>query len=244
MSPGHIRRGERDSRGLALEAVDVHKRYEHDGVSALDGATLSVAAGEWVALVGPSGAGKSTLLHLFAGLDVPSTGSVIVGGQNLAGRRRLAAYRRFEVGLVFQLHNLLAHLNAERNIEVVMFGTARSRSERRQRARELLELLDLGPQSGRKPPELSGGERQRVAIARALANDPRVLLADEPTGSLDPENVKLVSRLLEELHGSGTTIVMVTHDEEMARRADRVIELRNGRVIDPEATTAQAASAT
>ena len=150
MSPGPQRRNH-ESGGLALEAVEVHKFFEQDRVTALDGVTMAVAAGEWVSLFGPSGAGKSTLLYLFAGLDVPSIGTILVGGQNLARRRHLATYRRLEVGLVFQLHNLLAHLDASRNVEIAMFGTDRSRTERRTRAGEMLELLGLASQVGRKP---------------------------------------------------------------------------------------------
>lgn len=221
---------------LELEVRNVSKTYESASLVVLDDVNLGVETGEWLSIVGTSGAGKSTLIHLLAGLDVPDSGQVIFRGEDLARYRHLATYRRSEVGLVFQLHNLLPHLDARRNIEIAMFGSAHSPASRRSRANELLAELGLAEQAGRKPPELSGGERQRVAIARALANRPRVLLADEPTGSLDPENVELVVAIFKQLHAAGTTIVMVTHDSAVARESDRIVELRGGRltVVDAE----------
>jgi putative ABC transport system ATP-binding protein len=214
----------------ALEAVDVVKRY--GPVRALDGANLSIARGEWVALVGRSGSGKSTLLNLFAGLDVPTEGVVRHDGIDLRGFHDLDGYRRNVVGLVFQLHNLLPHLDAARNVEIAMLGTHRSRAASRIRSHELLDEVHLGDKAARRPPELSGGERQRLALARALANEPAILLADEPTGSLDTEGVVETLDLIEALRRQhGTTVVMVTHDPDAAAAADRVVTVARGRVL-------------
>jgi ABC-type lipoprotein export system ATPase subunit len=214
----------------ALEAVDVVKRY--GPVRALDGASLAIQRKEWVAIVGRSGSGKSTLLNLFAGLDVPSEGVVRYDGTDLRSLANLDRFRRTTVGLVFQLHNLLPHLDAARNVEIAMLGTHRSRAECRERSHALLEEVHLGDKMKRRPPELSGGERQRLALARALANEPAILLADEPTGSLDPQSVTDALKLfteLRELHD--TTVVMVTHDREVADAADRVVTVSMGKVM-------------
>lgn len=213
-----------------LEAVNVGVDYGE--FHALVAANLSVAPGEWVAVTGPSGSGKSTLLQLFAAVDQPTSGSVRFQGEDLANRRHLDRYRRIEVGNVFQLHNLLPHLDAKRNIEIAMFGTHQGRQARSDRATDLLSLLELTAQAGHKPPDMSGGERQRVAIARALANSPAVILADEPTGSLDPAGAANIIAVFDRLHRTeGATIVMVTHDREVASAADRVIQLEGGRII-------------
>jgi putative ABC transport system ATP-binding protein len=214
-----------------VEALEVVKEYGR--VRALDGADLLVQHGEWVAISGPSGSGKSTLLHLLAALDRPTSGSIKVAGEDLGARHDLDHYRREVVGLVFQLHNLLPHLDAARNVEIAMLGTHRSRTEQRDRALELLAEVDLADKAERKPPELSGGERQRVALARALANEPRLLLADEPTGSLDPEAVERTLATFADLRQThGTTIVMVTHDRAVAGAADRIVTMEKGRVLE------------
>jgi ABC-type lipoprotein export system ATPase subunit len=216
---------------MAIEVIGATRNYPGQ-VTALAGVDLSVAYSEMVAITGPSGCGKSTLLHLLAAIDSPTTGSVVVAGHNLAKVHDLSTYRRQEVGLVFQFHNLLPQLSALLNVELPMFGTHRSTRQRRVRARELLCEVDLEDCEQRLPTELSGGERQRVAIARALANDPKILLADEPTGSLDSKSTARFLQLLERLGDSGTTIVMVTHDSEVAAHAHRIIEMRDGKVID------------
>lgn len=220
-----------------IEAVDLHVRY--GPVTALDGLTLTVRSGEWLAVGGPSGSGKSTLLSLLAALDHPDAGMVRFQGRDLAQERHLDHYRRFGVGLVFQLHNLIAHLDARDNVEVAMFGTGRDRSARRRAADELLTLVQLQTQADRRPAEMSGGERQRVAIARALANRPAVLLADEPTGNLDPDSAANVVDVFRRLHSrEGTTIVMVTHDPTVASAADRVVTLEKGRIIGSQGSAA------
>ncbi len=215
----------------AVEVVDVHKSFDRSVVRALDGLSLTIAPGEFVALTGPSGCGKSTLLHLLAALDKPDSGTITVDGNDLVHLRHPDRYRRDEIGIVFQLHNLLPHLSAVQNVEIPMLGTKRSRREQRERAAMLLDATGLAGKEGRRPPELSGGERQRVAIARALANEPQVLLADEPTGSLDSEAVRQVLELFRRIRAERQiTIVLVTHDPTVASVADRLVHLRDGRV--------------
>ncbi len=216
---------------LAVELKEVTRVFPGQ-VNALAGVDLTVSYGETVAITGPSGCGKSTLLHLLAAIDSPTTGSVVVAGQDLSELRDLSRYRRNRVGLVFQFHNLLPQLTALANVEMPMFGTHRSTRQRKLRARELLAQVDLGHCESRLPTELSGGERQRVAIARALANEPDILLADEPTGSLDSASTSRFLDLIEELGSSGKTIVMVTHAADVATHAHRVITMRDGRILD------------
>jgi len=215
---------------LVIEVKGVSRVYPGP-ISALAAFDLTVDYGEMVAITGPSGCGKSTLLHLLAAIDSPTSGSVIVGGRDLNSIGDLSEYRRYQVGLVFQFHNLLPQLPALANVELPMFGTRRTAHQRKARARELLAEVDLGGCERRLPTELSGGERQRVAIARSLANEPKILLADEPTGSLDSTSSVRLLDLFKRLTDGGTTIVMVTHDSEVASHAHRVIEMRDGRVI-------------
>jgi len=215
---------------LAVDVRGVTRVYPGQ-VNALAGVDLTVEFGETVAITGPSGCGKSTLLHLLAAIDSPTTGSVTVAGQDLARLRDLGAYRRKEVGLVFQFHNLLPQLSALSNVEIPMFGTHASARQRKDRARELLADFDLGGCEHRLPTELSGGERQRVAIARALANDPKILLADEPTGSLDSVSTARFLELLDRLGGAGMTIIMVTHASNVAAHAHRIIEMSDGTIV-------------
>ena len=216
----------------AVEMTDVCKYFDGGLVKALDGLTLTVEQGESVAVTGPSGCGKSTMLHLLAALDTPTSGRIRAGGADLAEVGDLAAYRRRHIGLVFQLHNLLPHLSALDNVEVAMFGTGLNRHQREDRARSLLADVDLAGEENRPPTKLSGGERQRVAIARALANDPDLLLADEPTGSLDEASVDLVLDLFAKLRADRPelTTILVTHDARVAATADRIIRVRDGRL--------------
>jgi len=221
-----------EGRTPAVELVDVRKGYDGGMIKALNGLSLRIECGESVAVTGPSGCGKSTMLHLIAALDRPTSGIIRVGGVDLASQKDLPGYRRRHIGLVFQLHNLLPQLSAIQNVEVAMFGTGLSGRERRDRARALLADVVLADMETRPPTKLSGGERQRVAIARAPANEPELLLADEPTGSLDERSVDLVLDMFSRLRAErpGMTMIIVTHDIRVAGTADRIIWLRDGRV--------------
>jgi putative ABC transport system ATP-binding protein len=219
----------------AVEVRGLVKAFEGGLVRALDGAELTVARGEFVAVVGPSGCGKSTLLHLIAALDRPDEGTIRVNGRDLAQERDLARYRAREVGLVFQLDNLLPTLGASENVQVPMFEADVSAAERRKRARELLTQVGLSKKARNLPTELSGGERQRVAIARALSNNPPILLADEPTGRLDSQSGRMVLDLLQDLRERrGLTVVLVTHEAGVAQRAHRIVRMLDGRIVSEE----------
>lgn len=192
---------------------------------------FEVAGGEFVTIVGPSGSGKTTLLHLLAGLDRADGGRIIVAGTDVAHHRRLTRYRRDVIGLVFQLHNLIPRLTAAQNVALAMFGTNLGHRERARRADELLKLVGLENRTDSTPPNMSGGERQRVAVARALANRPKLLLADEPTGSLDDDSAKVVLDVFDRLREeSGLTMVAVSHDVRLNVRADRLLRLADGSV--------------
>jgi putative ABC transport system ATP-binding protein len=224
-----------NNRQAAVEVHGLVKTFEDGLVRALDGTEFVVTAGEFVAVVGPSGCGKSTLLHLIAALDRPDEGTINVNGRDLARERNLSRYRAREVGLVFQLDNLLPTLSASENVQVPMFELGLSARERRKRARELLTQVGLSKKGKNLPTELSGGERQRVAIARALANKPSILLADEPTGRLDSQSGARVLDLLAEIRESrGLTVVLVTHETDVARRADRIVRMLDGRIEGEE----------
>ncbi|HEX9147675.1 MAG TPA: ABC transporter ATP-binding protein [Thermoanaerobaculia bacterium] len=200
-------------------------------VVALDGVALKVSPGEFLGIVGPSGGGKSTLLHLVAGIDRPTSGSIVVGGRDLASlsESQLTLYRRRDVGVVFQFFNLLAHLTVRENVELPRLLDGRR--DAAERAGELLDRVDLARRSDAHPYELSGGEMQRAAIARALVTGARLLLADEPTGNLDSRHGEEVLALLDQVRRErGVTVMLATHSEAAARRADRVVELKDGRL--------------
>lgn len=212
-----------------IEARSVSKTFGN--VKALSDVDLAVDPGEWVAIVGPSGSGKTTLLQLLGALEVPDSGSVLFKGTSVSDLRNLNDFRRRSVGMVYQLHNLLPHLDVAGNVEVALYGSHLRGKRRAARIGDLLGQLVLADLHDRKPPELSGGERQRVAIVRAIANHPEVLLADEPTGSLDPENVDRLVRLFGQLKSERQmAIVMITHDDAVARMADRIVVLTDGRL--------------
>ncbi len=216
----------------ALEFEQVCKTYPGDRGVVLDRVTFAVGVGEFVVLEGPSGSGKSTTLHLAGALDRPDAGLITVHGRALSRHRRhLDRYRRHEVGIIFQLHNLLPHLDAQQNIEVVLLGGKLGRSQRHERARTLLNQVALDAQANVRPPELSGGERQRIAVARALANDPKLVLADEPTGSLDDETAAAVIGLLRAVCDAGGSVLAVSHDPRLTSAADRVLQLVEGRIV-------------
>ncbi len=219
---------------LVVEGVRKTFEAENAPVRALRGADLRVAAGDFVALMGPSGCGKSTLINLVAGLDTADEGSITVGGEQVTGRSEddLSIIRRQHIGIVFQFFNLLESMTALENVTLpaVIAGTRRRPAETR--ARDLLDLLGLGEKAKSVPGSLSGGQRQRLAIARALANEPTLLLADEPTGALDSDSGHEIVELLSRLNGSGQTIVLVTHDNDVAQVAERLVYMRDGRMVD------------
>jgi putative ABC transport system ATP-binding protein len=221
---------------VLVHATGLRKDYgSGEGlVRALDMVDLDVSRGEAVAVMGPSGCGKSTLLHLIGGLDRPSAGQLSVAGQRVdeLSERALAQLRRDEIGFVFQAFHLMDELTAQENVELPALLAGCTPSEARARATALLEDVGLADRARHLPSMLSGGQRQRVAIARALANDPEIVLADEPTGNLDSAAAFEVLGLLESLHAQGLTLVIVTHDERIATTADRLISMRDGAFVD------------
>jgi len=217
-----------------VETHELWKIYSMDGVGveALRGVNLTVATGEFVAIVGPSGSGKSTLLHLIGAMDIPTRGEVYLNGRHLAkmSDAERTHLRCHDVGFVFQTFNLLPTLNVLENVEIALRLAGVPASQRRTRATELLERVGLAERTKHLPRQLSGGERQRVAIARALANQPALLLADEPTGNLDTTTGESIIALLQQFHGQGQTIVLVTHNPEIAKQADRVLRMKDGQI--------------
>lgn len=221
-----------DPRPLVYEARGLKKLFDGGSVSALRGVDFQVWEGEFVAIVGPSGCGKSTLLQLLGSLDRPSEGTLTYRGKSLADLRDPSAYRAAEVGFIFQAFHLLPTFTVVENVQIPMFEGKLSRSQRVTRAEELLQEVGLQHRLTHFPSELSGGERQRVAIARSLANNPSVLLADEPTGNLDSENAAQVVELLLRLHKElGTTLILVTHDAGIAALASRTVRMKDGRIV-------------
>jgi putative ABC transport system ATP-binding protein len=222
-----------------LQVRGLRRSFVSEGapVRALRGVDLSLAAGEFVAVMGPSGCGKSTLLNLVAGLDAPSDGEVVIAGESLEGRDEndLARMRRRHIGFVFQFFHLLEEMTALENVTFPAVVAGASRREAEQRAHGLLDLLGLPDKEQELPAVLSGGQRQRLAIARALANEPTLLLADEPTGALDSEGAAEILELFRRLHARGQTILLVTHDEEVGRAAGRLVHMRDGRLVDAPA---------
>jgi len=223
-----------NGNGTIIRMSEIRKVYDTGKVTveALKGVDLEIHKGEMVAIVGPSGSGKSTLMNLIGCLDTPTSGSYELGGQTVAGvsRDTLAEIRNKRVGFVFQNFNLLPHISALENIEMPMlFGGIRP-AERHSRATQLLERVGLGDRVDHKPTELSGGQMQRVAIARALAMNPDIVLADEPTGNLDSSSGSDIMSIFTELWNQGSTLVIITHDPALARRASRVVEIRDGRI--------------
>jgi putative ABC transport system ATP-binding protein len=223
-----------------LVARDLRKDYPMNGetVHALRGASLSVAPGEYVAIVGPSGSGKSTLLQIVGGIDPPSGGSVEILGTRLEtlNDRELTHLRLTRLGFVFQRFHLLPVLTARENVELPMSEAGLRGPQRRARARELLEYVGLGHREGHRATQLSGGEMQRVAIARALANRPAILLADEPTGELDAATGQEILDLFRRLNRDGTTLLIVTHDDRLAAHAGRVVHMLDGRIVSDMAS--------
>jgi len=203
-------------------------------VTALKGVDLDVGSNEYVAVVGPSGSGKSTLMNILGCLDSPTSGEYVLSGESVAGldRNRLAEIRNRHIGFVFQNFNLLPYATALENVELPLLFAGVGAGERRQRAAAMLERVGLSDRADHRPSELSGGQMQRVAIARALVNRPAIVLADEPTGNLDSGSGHAIVELFDQLHAAGQTIVMITHDLAVARLAARVIQVRDGAVVE------------
>jgi len=219
---------------LIVQGVRKTFEAENAPVRALRGADLSMARGEFVAVMGPSGCGKSTLLNLVAGLDTADDGTITLDGEQVTGRTEdeLARMRRRHIGIVFQFFNLLEGMSVLENVALPAIVAGRKRKAAETRARDLLDLLGLADKAKAVPGVLSGGQRQRLAIARALANEPTLVLADEPTGALDSEGGQEVLELFRRLHSGGQTILMVTHDDDVAAAAQRIAVMRDGRVVD------------
>ena len=225
-----------------ITMTDIRKVYSmgHVQVEALRGVSLTIGQNEYVAIVGPSGSGKSTLMNIVGCLDTPTSGEYVLSGERVGGldRNRLAEIRNKHIGFVFQNFNLLPYASALENVELPLLFAGVSTRERRERAAEMLRRVDLADRMEHKPTELSGGQMQRVAIARALVNRPAIVLADEPTGNLDSSSGKGIVGLFEELHAGGQTIVMITHDQAVARLASRVVQVRDGQVVEDERAAA------
>ncbi len=221
-----------------IQATDLHRHFRmgRETVRALDGVDLSVGRGEFWGISGPSGSGKSTLLYLLGGLDHPTSGRIRIGGQEITtlDENGLAAFRRRSVGFVFQMFNLIATMTALQNVEFPMLFARVPVSERRARARALLERVGLADRMSHRPTELSGGQQQRVAVARSLVNSPDILLADEPTGNLDSRSGADIMALLRDLNEEGRTIILVSHDPAVIAATGRHMRLYDGRIQDEE----------
>ncbi len=219
-----------------IELKDIKKTYlvGRSEYPVLKGIDLEIEEGEFVALMGPSGSGKSTLLNIIGCLDRPTSGRFVLQGKDISrtSDQELARIRREELGFIFQTFNLIARISVQQNVEIPLMLRGISRRERRERATKLLESLNVAHRAEFGPQNISGGERQRVAIARALANDPRIIIADEPTGNLDLKNSSEVMKILNRLHEEGRTIIMVTHNPEITGNCSRVIRLRDGRLME------------
>ncbi len=214
-----------------VEIKNLKKSFDDGKITALNGIDLEIKKGEFVSIIGPSGSGKSTLLNMIGALDKADSGIVKVAGNDLTHKRDLSEFRSKEIGFIFQLHNLIPNLSVLENVEIPMYESDVSSSQMQEKALKLLETLGLKDKINRKPTELSGGERQRVAIARALANDPSIILADEPTGSLDSKNGQMILKQLKKLHDKeNVTLIMVTHDLNVASMAERTIKVLDGEV--------------
>ncbi|MDD1727333.1 MAG: putative ABC transport system ATP-binding protein [Methanosaeta sp. ASP1-1] len=222
------------TRAIELKGIQKNYRIGDSEFAILKGIDLEIDVGEFIALMGPSGSGKSTLMNIVGCLDRPSSGRFILLGQDISQTLddELARIRREELGFIFQTFNLIGRISVLKNVEIPMMLSGVARERRRSRALELLESVGIAHRSDFSPTNISGGERQRVAIARALANDPKIIIADEPTGNLDLKNSEEVMKILSHLNRDGRTIIMVTHNPEITGNCSRVIRLRDGRILE------------
>jgi len=222
------------TRAIELKGIQKNYRIGDSEFAILKGIDLEIDVGEFIALMGPSGSGKSTLMNIVGCLDRPSSGRFILLGQDISQTPddELARIRREELGFIFQTFNLIGRISVLKNVEIPMMLSGVARERRRSRALELLESVGIAHRSDFSPTNISGGERQRVAIARALANDPKIIIADEPTGNLDLKNSEEVMKILSHLNRDGRTIIMVTHNPEITGNCSRVIRLRDGRILE------------
>lgn len=223
---------------MVIQTKNLRKEYGKGATltQALRGIDLEIPRGSFTCIIGPSGHGKSTLMHLIGGLDKPTSGSVLIDGEEMStlNNKKLAALRAQKIGFVFQFFNLLQSLTATENVEAALMLAGVPEAKQKERAKELLDLVGLSDKAGNKPGQLSGGQQQRVAIARALANDPPVLLMDEPTGNLDSSSEAEVMAVLEELNQKGKTIILVTHSLEIAARANNLVRVRDGLIEEED----------
>jgi putative ABC transport system ATP-binding protein len=216
-----------------ISLKDVLKQYDDGYVTALNHINLSIEKGSFVSIIWPSGSGKSTLLNMLGALDKPDSGEIIIDCINLCQEKDLSDFRRDEIGFVFQLHNLLPNLTVQENVEIPLVGTNLSESEKEKKALTYIEAVGLLDKKDNKPNKLSGGQRQRVAIARALVNNPSIILADEPTGSLDSKTGEMVLNILKNMHEKyNVTLIIVTHDTDVAKLAERTIVIKDGQIIE------------
>ncbi|WP_297898933.1 ABC transporter ATP-binding protein [Methanobrevibacter sp.] len=222
-----------ENRKNIVEIRGLEKSYEKGNIKALNGIDLDIKEGEFVSIIGPSGSGKSTLLNMLGALDIADSGTIEVAGYDLSKNKKLDEFRSKKIGFIFQLHNLIPNISVAENVEIPMFEGKLPNKDRRELSLKLLDSVGLKDKAKIKPTKLSGGERQRVAIARALANEPSIILADEPTGSLDSRTSKKILDQLNKLHKEkNVTLIMVTHDMNVAKLADRVIEVLDGKIIE------------
>jgi putative ABC transport system ATP-binding protein len=215
-----------------ISVKNLVKTFEGGHVTALNGVNLEVSEGEFIAIMGPSGCGKSTLLHVLGGLESATSGEVSVDGVDLCKVKKLDSFRARKIGFIFQLHNLIPVLTAQENVQMPMFELKLSSKQRNEKAEKLLRLVGLENRMDFVPPKLSGGQRQKVAVARSLANDPRILLVDEPTGNLDTASGHEIIQIFERLNKDGRTIVLVTHDKEIAAHASIIYHMKDGQILE------------
>ena len=216
-----------------ISLFDVVKEYDKGTVKALNGVNLDIFEGEFVSIIGPSGSGKSTLLNMLGALDKPTRGKIFIDGIDLVKEKDLSEFRQEKIGFVFQLHNLIPNLSVFDNVQIPLLPTGMSNKEMKEKASEIIRAVGLEDKKKQRPNKLSGGQRQRVAIARALVNKPSIILADEPTGSLDTKTGAMVLKLLRDMHDAyNVTLIIVTHDINVANLAERTIKIQDGQIIE------------